>query len=287
MIQPDATGEVRSFDGTRLCFQSFGVGPAVLWGNGIGVGYAGVALQIEHLRRRFRVVTLDHRGVFASGRPGAGGVTMEAHARDWLAVMDHLGLERPGYCGWSMGVQVGFEVLRLEPQRFSRLACIGGVAGSPFRGALPVPGLDRALPPLLDRVAKLAPLLSPVAAPLLSSRGFVRLATWARFVRPGADRASFETMLRGVASHDHRLYLETLAEIGRHDAEAIVSSLEIPILFLAGGDDYLTPRRELERLAAMAPRGQVRTVEGASHFVILEAPHEANRLLEGFFAAEG
>lgn len=286
MLQPDATGYVASFDGTRIAYQSFGTGPPLLWGNGIGVGYAGVARQIGHLRERFRVITIDHRGVFASDPPGPGGVGMEAHARDWLAVADGLELDQPGYCGWSMGVQVGFEVLRLAPDRFRRMACIGGVAGSPFRAALPVPGLSRALPLLLDGVGRLAPVLSPAIAPLLASPVFVRLATLARFVRVGADREAFETMLRGVASHDHRIYLAILAEIGRHDAEAIVPRLELPILFLAGGDDYLTPRRELERLAALAPRGEVHTVEGASHFVILEAPDETNRLLERFFSAD-
>ncbi|MBW2528944.1 MAG: alpha/beta hydrolase [Deltaproteobacteria bacterium] len=285
MIHPDATGVVPSFDGTRIAYQTFGQGPPLLWGNGIGVGYRGVRLQIEHLRQRFRVVTLDHRGVFESDPPGPGGVTMEAHARDWLAVIDHLELERPAYCGWSMGVQVGFEVLRLERARFRRMACIGGVAGSPFRGAMPLPGIDRALPPVVEAVAAWAPALSPVASPLIASSAFLRVAKLARFVRPNADEASFVTMLEGVASHDHRLYLRTLAEIGRHDAEAIVPHLDLPILFLAGGDDYLTPRRELERLARLAPRGEVHTVEGTSHFVILEAPDQTNRLLEDFFSA--
>jgi non-heme chloroperoxidase len=286
MIQPDETGQVRSFDGTRIAYQSFGDGAPIIWGNGIGVGYQGVRLQIEHLRSRFRVVTLDHRGVFASDAPGTGGVTMEAHARDCLAVADHLRLDRPGYCGWSMGVQVGFEVLRLEPERFCRMACIGGVAGSPFRAALPLPGLDRALPAALEGMARIAPLLSPAVRSLLPSTAMVRVATLARFVRRRADRDSFVTMLRGVASHDHRRYLQILAEIGRHDARAIVPTLELPILFLAGGDDYLTPRRELERLASLAPHGEVHTVEGASHFVILEAPAESNRLLEEFFCRD-
>lgn len=284
LIEPDAIGQAQSFDGTTIVYQSFGQGPPIVWGNGIGVGYRGLRLQLEHLRRRFQVVCLDHRGVFASDPPGSGGLSPEAHARDCLAVIEELGLEQPGYIGWSMGVQVGFEVLRLEPDRFSRMACIGGVAGSPFRGALPVPGLDRLLPAALDGVARIAPWVSPWVAPLIGGGGFYLGARLSRFVQAHVDREVFTTMARGVASHDHQLYLRTLAELGRHDAEGILPQLELPILFLAGGDDYLTPRRELERLARMVPHGRVHTVEGTSHFVMLEAPAETNRLLEEFFS---
>jgi pimeloyl-ACP methyl ester carboxylesterase len=107
----------------------------------------------------------------------------------------------------------------------------------------------------------------------------------ARYLRPSANREVFMGMARGVASHDAELYLRTLAELGRHDAEDVLAGLTIPVLFLAGGQDHLTPRRELERLAALVHAGRAYTVEDASHFVTIEAPDEVNRVLEDFFCA--
>jgi pimeloyl-ACP methyl ester carboxylesterase len=200
-------------------------------------------------------------------------------------VLDALGPARAGYIGWSMGVQVGFEILRLRPDAFARVACIGGVAGSPFRAAMPVRGLERALPPVMDVLARVAPRVAPLLAPFIAHPGFFRAACLVGFVRPTADREVFMGMARGVAHHDPRLYLSTLAELGRQEAEALLPELGMPVLFLAGGRDTLTPRRELERLAGLVRQGSVHTVEDASHFVTIEAPDEVNRVLDEFFAA--
>jgi len=287
LIEPDSFATVTSFDGTRISYQLFGTGPTILFGNGIGVSWPGVRLQIAHLRARFRVVCWDHRGIGASDPPGSGGLNVDAQARDALAVLDALGAAPAGYIGWSMGVQVGFEVLRQRPDAFARVACIGGVAGSPFRAAMPLPGLERVFPPLMDGLARLAPYAAPILAPLISHTGFFRAACLAGYISPHADREVFMDMARGVARHDARLYLRTLAELGRHEAEALLPELGIPVLFLAGGRDHLTPRRELERLASLVRNGSVHTVEDATHFVTIEAPDEVNRVLEQFFAKLG
>lgn len=284
MIEPDAVATITSFDGTRISYQVFGSGPTILFGNGIGVSWPGVRLQLAHLRQHHRVVCWDHRGIAASDPPGSGGFGVDAHARDALAVSDALDLERPGYLGWSMGVQVGFEVLRQRADAFARMACIGGVAGSPFRAAMPLPGLSRVLPAVLDRLARLAPHLSPVLGPLIRRDGFFRAACLAGYVRPNADREVFMGMVRAVAGHDHWLYLAMLAELGRHQAEDLLPRLSLPVLFLAGGQDHMTPRRELERLARLVRNGSVHTVHDASHFVTIEAPDEVNRVLAEFFA---
>ncbi|MBI4700104.1 MAG: alpha/beta fold hydrolase [Deltaproteobacteria bacterium] len=284
MIEPDEIHRVTSFDGTRIACQVFGQGSAIVVGNGIGVGYRGLALQIARLRQRFRVVSWDHRGIFRSAAPGSGGTGVRAHARDCLAVMDALGLAQAGYLGWSMGVQVGFEVARLQPGRLSRLAGIGGVAGDTFRAALPLPALPRLVPRALAAAVPLARLARPLVRRIIAADGFFRAACLSGYVRPHADREVFMTMARGVAEHDPALYLTTLAALGRHDATAVLPDLAVPVLFLAGAEDHMTPRRVLERLARMAPKGRVHVVAGASHFVTIEAPDEVGRVLEQFFS---
>ncbi len=287
MIEPDSIATVTSFDGTRLSYQLFGTGPTILFGNGIGVSWPGIRLQLDHLRHRHRVVCWDHRGIGASGPPGSGGVGVRAQAQDALVILDALGAPRAGYIGWSMGVQVGFEILRLRRDAFARVACIGGVAGSLFRPVMPVRRLAGVLPPALDVLARVAPTLAPLLAPLISHPIFFRAGCLVGFVRPNADREVFMDMARGVARRDANLYLRTLAALGRQEAEALLPELGMPVLFLAGGRDYLTPRKELERLAGLVRQGRVHTVEGASHFVTIEAPDEVNRVLDEFFAELG
>jgi pimeloyl-ACP methyl ester carboxylesterase len=286
MVIPDHTADVASFDGTRIAYQVFGEGPVLIVGNGIGVGYEGLKLQIDHLRDRFQLVCWDHRGIFASAPPGRGGVGVEAHAKDCLAVMGALGIDQAaGYIGWSMGAQVGFEVIRQERNRFGRMALIGGIAGSPFRAAFRLPAVDRVLSRAVGSAARVAPLLSPFTRRVVGRDSFYHFARLAKYVQPTVDREVFLTMARGVAGHSPRLYLRTLAELGRHDASAIVPELSIPLLFLAGGKDYMMPRRALDRIASSARDARVHTIEEGSHFALLEAPARINRLLDDFFAS--
>jgi pimeloyl-ACP methyl ester carboxylesterase len=253
-------------------------------GNGIGVGYQGLELQIDALRRRYWVVCWDHRGVFLSDPPGSGGVGVAAHARDCLAIIDELGLVKPRYLGWSMGVQVGIEVWRLRRGTFERLALASGVAGNPLRAAVPLPVLADAAPAVTRGLAPIAAAIRPVLARVVASPGFVAGARLLGLLRPHADTQLFMTMTRGVASHDPSLYLRTLAELCAHEAEEVLPTIDVPVLFLAGRVDRMTPPRELERLAALCPAGRAHVVEGASHFLPIEQPAELERVLDAFFA---
>ena len=281
--EPVEVGRVPSFDGTGLAYQVFGTGPrTVLFGNGVGVGYVGLLRQIEALAGCYRVVTWDYRGLFDSHLPGWGGLEMEAHARDGIALLDHLGVEQASYVGWSMGVQVGFEIARLRPQLMQRIVGIGGVAGNPFKAAFPVPGLERLFPPALQLLSRFAAPLSPLLRRVVDSEAFLRGATLGGYIRPTADRQVFQAMARGVASHDLGIYLETTAALGRHDAEDVLGELSADVLLLVGQKDALTPPREARRLAAVARNGHVHVVDDCSHFVTIEAPEEVNRVVGKF-----
>ncbi len=284
MLSPDSTTTVSSFDRTRLAVQEFGQGPPLVIGNGIGVSYPGLAHQIEHLSRRFRVVTWDYRGLFGSDPAEWGGLGLAAHARDVLAVMDALEIEQAAFLGWSMGVQVGFELLRIAPRRLVRLAGISGGSGQLFRSAMGIPrGFDRALAQALERTAPLAPRFSKLTQRLVPSVPFYWASRLVRFVGPQTDRAMYDAMARAVAGHDHRVYLTTLAELGRHDASRLLPRLDLPLLFLVGSKDGVTPPHYVEALAAKAPNARVHVVPGASHFVTVEEPAKVNHALEEFF----
>ena len=62
-------------------------------------------------------------------------------------------------------------------------------------------------------------------------------------------------------------------------------TLQIPLLFLAGGKDKMTRKKTLEKLARSAPEGQLHIVDDGSHFALIEAPDEVNRVLQDFFEA--
>jgi pimeloyl-ACP methyl ester carboxylesterase len=91
----------------------------------------------------FRVIALDQRGRARSGKP-ARGYSMADHARDVLALLDALGLDRVVLAGHSFGGYLGIYVAATHPERVERLIVIdAAITGHPRIGVLLKPSLDR------------------------------------------------------------------------------------------------------------------------------------------------
>src|SRR5260370_18512166 len=95
--------------------------PVLLFSNHLGTELAMWAPQVAALGSRFRIVRYDNRGHGASST-SPGEYTIELLANDALAVLDHLGLERVGFCGISMGGAVGMWLALHVPKRVHKLA---------------------------------------------------------------------------------------------------------------------------------------------------------------------
>ena len=91
-------------------------------------------------------------------------------------------------------------------------------------------------------------------------------------------------MARGVAGHDLRLYLETLAELGEQDAHRMLPQVDIPLLFLVGAWDLFVPRWVVRQLAEQAPNARVELLHGATHFAVVEEPEQVNEALMAFLS---
>ena len=282
-VAPDREGETVADDGTRLPFQSFGEGSAIVFANGIGVRWPGLALQIAALRDRFRVVCWDYRGMGPSvlGRPDAD-VSMGRQAEDLLGLLDHLGIERAVLAGWSMGVQVSLEAIRRRPDRVSGFAAVLGAHGRPFRGALPRPaaraveaafGFALRHPWLAQGPLDLAVALPGVAHAVLSTVGFVGR---------DVDRRVFDGNVRWVAETERRTYLRTMLALAEHDGADVLARVSCPALIVCGERDGLTPPRVGREMAAAIPEAEYRELRGATHFGLIEQAERLNGWLRAF-----
>jgi pimeloyl-ACP methyl ester carboxylesterase len=274
-------------DGVELLVQSFGEGPVVLFGNGIGVRYPGARRIVEALRDRFRVVCWDYRGMGQSVMPAplTMDISMPRHARDALAVLDDLGVERVLWVGWSMGVQVGLEAIRLAPERVAGLAALFGTYARPFQTGLPAPigglveGLFRFLgthPRVAQGALDLAVALPDLAFLLLSS---------ASFVGPDVDRMVFDANVRSVAGVEKRLYMRTMLALAEHDASDVLERVSCPTLVVCAERDYLTPPRVARHMAERIPGAEYHEVGGGTHFALIEQTALVSSWLRAFALA--
>ncbi len=94
--------------------------PALVFSNSLGATLAMWDSQMSSLQKQFRVLRYDTRGHGQSSvTPGPYGI--EQLARDVLAFLDKLKLDRVHFCGLSMGGQTGMWLALNAPTRLHKL----------------------------------------------------------------------------------------------------------------------------------------------------------------------
>lgn len=89
--------------------------------------------QVAHFAERRRVVRLDLRGHGDSG--GAGVRTIGELARDVVALLDHLGIERCVLVGHSMGGMIAQTVALEHPGRVERMVLVNSIGRMAYNRA--------------------------------------------------------------------------------------------------------------------------------------------------------
>ncbi len=112
--------------GARFHVATLGSGPALLLLHGWPEYWRTWEPVMERLADRFTLVAPDLRGFGASDKPD-GPWGAEEHARDVLALLDALGLERVGLVAHDVGGAVALPLARLAPGRLRAMMLFGFV----------------------------------------------------------------------------------------------------------------------------------------------------------------
>jgi aminoacrylate hydrolase len=100
-------------------YEEHGAGPPLMLVTGLSGLKTSWAAQVPRLAPHFRLVTHDHRG---TGQSVHSAITysVEQMARDALALMQDLGIERADFCGHSTGGAIVQWIALNEPKRIGR-----------------------------------------------------------------------------------------------------------------------------------------------------------------------
>ncbi len=276
-------GSLRTGDGAVLHYQSFGPekAPAVVFANGIGVQYTGVLHQLSALAERYHVLCWDYRGMGRSTVPDprSASVRMALHAQDAFALLDHFGVERAVFVGWSMGVQVTLEAIRLAPSRVAGFVSLLGTYGRPFDNAFPRP-VAKAVKQsfaFLGRHPRLTqvPFHVAIALPSFAQLVLRRIA----FVSRETDPVLFDAIVRSVRGIEKGYYGRCMKELATHDASDVLPTITCPVVVVAGERDYLIPTARAQWMARQIPNARYREVARGTHFSIFEYPELVNSWL--------
>jgi 3-oxoadipate enol-lactonase len=224
--------------------------------------------QLEAVPPGWRFVAPDLRGFGRSpvGDPSVPA-SMAGYARDVLALVDHLRLERVVVGGLSMGGYVAFALLAMAPERVAGLVLADTRAEADSDAAR----TSR------DRMAETLAEGGPGAVFERMLPGLLGATT--RASRPEAVRRVQELALAQPADAI-RLAIHGLK--ARSDSTPLLAGISCPTLVIVGDEDQITNVDVARLMHARIPGAELAVIEKAGHLSSLERPEAFNAALMRF-----
>lgn len=246
-------------NGCRIHYEASGNGPPVVWLHGLmgsiergkkmGDGIDGLA------ERGFRRIAYDARGHGESGyTEDESDYTWEAHARDMLGLLDHLGIERAAVGGGSMGAGTALTLARAHPERVEKLVLLAlpgfgdeietakAVFGA-FASLIESVGLAQAVE-LVMQLPQFAELKER------DPEQYAQTRDWLSSLDPQATVAAVRGLLNGPQLSAGRL-----------------GEVRVPALIAAHPDDPIHPASSGEKAHAAIAGSQLVMGETMDHFI--------------------
>jgi non-heme chloroperoxidase len=247
---------VTTSDGCALHYEEVGQGkPVVLihgtaaciWGGTVGA-----------LADRHRVIAYDRRSFGQSLH--APLANLSHHAADAAELVEQIAAEPAVIVGWSIGGVIALELANKHRSL--------------------VRGLVLVEPPFYSKRFASFAMLRGVGLGILlgklgwSRQGAIQFMRWALRHRDGSDGfdALPAAVRDAVLANAPAITSELLGGTGEHLMEAELERLDIPTQILVGTRSDHAFGLAAERLAAVLPRADVQLIEGAGHFLQLDAP---------------
>lgn len=259
------SSSVRISTGPEIAYlDTGGAGVPIIFSHGLFMNRAMFAPQIEEFSKSWRCITWDERAHGDTVYPRGHFTSWDA-ARDLLALMDALDIERAIHVGMSQGGLFGMRAAMREPRRFVGIVQLSSQAGklaeegaAAFKGIIEEWKIQGATP---DKLAFLTDLI----------------------LGPGVD-----------ASYWHA-YWKKLTPQQIDDAVSPIYSLDelydrlnevvVPVLTIHGLADVSTPYQRAERVAREVPDSRgITLIEDGPHAVNLSHAEQVNAALRAFFA---
>jgi 3-oxoadipate enol-lactonase len=256
-----------------IAYDVRGHGPPLVLIQGLGVGRWGWEPVADRLTRRFRVITIDNRGIGTSDVP-PGPYSTRTMAADVLAVLDDAGVASASVVGTSLGGMVAQELALTHPDRVDRLVLVATIPGGRLTAPMPL---------------KTAYLLS--WAPLLASearlRGFVNHTLGPQTLR--RRPRVVERLLASKRAHPQsEAAWRAQATAGvLFDPGGRQRRITQPTLIVQGTADQVVNPANAELLANLIPDARLQYVEGAGHLLYWDEPKVFVRLITGFLTDRG
>ncbi len=233
----------------QMYYAVYGAGEPVLLIHG-GLGNADVwGFQVPALAEHYKVIVADSRGHGRSTRSDKpfGYALM---ADDYLALLDHLGIDKVALVGWSDGGIIGLDIAIRHPERLTRL--FADAANYVPEGVKPSVATDPTFNAYIERAGKAYAKLSPT---------------------PDQFDAFVEQISKMWATEPHY-------------TKDQLRAIKVPTTVFDGDHDEAIEPAHTAEIAALIPGARLVIMKDASHFAMWQHPQEFNQAVLDFLAGK-
>lgn len=248
---------------------SGGSGPVVVLSHGFLMDQSMFDAQVAALAPDYRVITWDQRG--HGGTPAPGPFSYWDSARDVLALLDYLGVERAALGGMSQGGFLSLRAALLTPERVSGLILIDSQAGTEAEASRP--GYEQLHQTWLDQGP--GPVQEIVAAIILGP------GTWDGWYAKWAEQyAEWAPGNLGQLTWPFRCLMD------RDDITGRLGEIGCPALIVHGSQDAAIAPAEAEKMRdGLASPTTFTLIGGAPHASNVTHPGAVNAEIVSFLQA--
>jgi 3-oxoadipate enol-lactonase len=224
--------------------------------------------QIAALKDKYRILAYDTRGHGATEAP-KGAYTLELLADDLFLLLKELKIEKPHYCGLSMGGMIGQTFALKYPGVFRTLTLADTTSRYPADAA----------PVWADRIKTVeAKGMAPLAEPTLERWFTEPFRKSSPAVVDSVRKLILATPVAGYAGCCHA--------IPKINLTARLKEIKCPILVIVGADDPGTPVSMAKEIHDNALGSKLVVLPQAAHLANLEQPAGFTRAMEEFLLAK-
>jgi 3-oxoadipate enol-lactonase len=244
-----------------------GTGHPLLLLHGLGADHSVWRHQLAAFAGGHRCIAPDTRGAGRSSRPPEE-YSIELFADDVAALCARLGVEHAHVIGQSQGGMIAQQLAARHPQLVDGIVLVGTSGRAVAPAERPLGPVEAAASS--GGMAAVAPLVRDlVYTPEFQRTHAAEVEAFAQ-VLAACDPADVVAKLRASATLDHT---------------ALLPTLDVPALVVAGSHDGVFPLEHSTLLAELLPAAQLVVFEDSGHQPHVDHPVEFNRVVGEFLAA--
>jgi len=240
--------------------------PSIIFIHGFPLNKSMWDMQVEALKDTYRVIAYDVRG---HGYSDSGNTkfSIALFASDLLDLMDAIGLERTIVCGLSMGGYIALNAVINNPDRFDALILSDTqcIADSKI---------------VKTKRWEAIQSIKENGVENYANESLINLFATESFFTRQKEIAAVKDMI--LSSSQESLANTLSALMTRKETCSKLSKITIPVLFIVGDQDNITPVTSSELMHNKIPSSYLKIISHAGHLSNIENPSVFNYHIERF-----